>query len=283
MLKDRFKKNPFLYKCFTTWRSWSTYWKDDFNIYKTLYINLKAFPFRTAIKFPIFVFGKLKIYNLGIIKIDAPIHGGMIILGRNRDRFRASSGVAMIDNSGIILFKGSVRFSVDYSIYTQPTGVVEIGELTFFGNGVKIYCYNKISVGKCCRIGFESQLFDSGFHFTKNVETGEVKNILGITIIGNYCWIGNRSTITKGANMPDYTIVASNSLVNKNFLTVSPYPLLGGIPAKLISSGIVRIFNREDEGRLYEYFTEHRDATSIMDEPGLKDEYSLVKNEYIKL
>lgn len=277
MLRDKLRGNSFLYKSVMVWRSLRTYKRDDFNICKTLYINLKAFPFKSAIKFPIFVFGKLKIYNLGVIKIDAPISKGMIILGRNKDRFHASSGAAMIDNSGIILFKGPCIFSVDYGIYTQSTGVVEIGDLTFFGSKIKIYCYNRIVIGRCSQITSENQLFDNGFHFMKNVETGEVKNIMGETHIGNYCWIGNRSTIARGANLPDYTIVTSNSLVNKDFSTVPPYPLIGGIPAKLISNGNVRIFNREDEGRLYEYFSKHRHVSNVMEQPGLKkDEYPMI-------
>ena len=63
--------------------------------------------------------------------------------------------------------------------------------------------------------------------------------------IGNFSWIGNRSTIGPGAKLPDYTIVASNSFVNKDFSS-----LIGGIPAKLIREGWTRVW---DTKREFEY------------------------------
>lgn len=281
MVREQLKKISILKQLVRKYRRLRKLYKDDFNIGKTLYLNFKVFPFQIACKFPVFVFGKLKIYNLGTIIVDAPVvSSGMIELGRNRDRFRASSGAAMIDNSGFLIFKGPVRFSVDFGIYSMSSGVIEIGEFTFLGNSVKMYCYNKIVIGKCGRIAIETQFFDSGFHFMKNVETGEVKNIMGEILIGDYCWIGNRTTIARGAVLPDHSIVASNSLVNKNFSNAGNCPLVAGTPAKLISNGVIRIFNREDENRLFDYFLTHREDGKIIEQPGIKDEYDLLKNEY---
>lgn len=39
--------------------------------------------------------------------------------------------------------------------------------------------------------------------------------------------------------------MASNSLVNKDFSTVPPMSLLGGIPAKLIKTGLRKIDNKK--------------------------------------
>lgn len=281
MIRQQFRKIPLFKKLVQKYRTLKGLYKDDFNIWKTLYLNFKVFHFSVAWQLPIFVFGKLKIYNLGKIIIDCPVvFPGMIELGRNRDRFKASAGSAMIDNSGILIFKGAVRFSVDYGIYTMKSGTVEIDECTFLGHAVKLYCYHKISIGKCCRIGLETQLFDSGFHFMKNVETGEIRNIMGEVVMGDYCWIGNRTTLARGTVLPDHSIVASNSLVNKNFANLANYPLLGGIPAKPISSGTIRIFNRQDENRLFAYFLEHPDEQILEEQPGELNEFDIVKKEY---
>lgn len=65
--------------------------------------------------------------------------------------------------------------------------------------------------------------------------------------IGNFSWIGNRTTIGPGSILPDYTIVASNSLVNKDFSILNPYSTIGGIPAKFIREGWTRVWDTERE------------------------------------
>lgn len=273
------KRHRLLYNVVFKLKKWNDYRKDGLNIYKTILVNFKLFPLKEALKFPIFVFGKLKIYHLGTVIIESPIFTGMIELGRNRDRFKASAGSAMIDNRGIIIFKGAVHFSIDYGIYSQPTGRIEFGKFCFLGNNVKLYAYNKIVIGMGCSITSEVQIFDSGFHFMKNVETGEIGNIMGQVVIGNWCWIGNRTTIARKTILPDYSVVTSNSLVNKDF-SMEKFPLIGGIPARKISNSLVRIFNREDENRLWAYFVEHRDVDSIYEHAGLINEYELVEKEF---
>lgn len=273
------KRHRLLYNVVFKLKKWNDYRKDGLNIYKTILVNFKLFPLKEALKFPIFVFGKLKIYHLGTVIIESPIFTGMIELGRNRDRFKASAGSAMIDNRGIIIFKGAVHFSIDYGIYSQPTGRIEFGKFCFLGNNVKLYAYNKIVIGMGCSITSEVQIFDSGFHFMKNVETGEIGNIMGQVVIGNWCWIGNRTTIARKTILPDYSVVTSNSLVNKDF-SMEKFPLIGGIPARKISNSLVRIFNREDENHLWAYFVEHRDVDSIYEHAGLINEYELVEKEF---
>lgn len=280
-LKETIKTIPFLYSFFINIKRINKNYKDDFNLIKTLSLNFRALKFKDACKLPIFVYGKLKIYNIGEIIIDAKIETGMIWLGRNLDRFKASSGSAMIDNSGTIIFRGPVRFSVDCSIFNKETGVIDIGKLTFFGNTTKLYCYKSISIGKLCRIASECQIFDSGFHFMRNIKTGEIKSIFGEVIIGDGCWIGNRSTVARNSILPNYTIVASNSLTNKDFSNFE-IPLLGGTPAKIISEKIVRIVNRDDENRLFNYFSTQPIKASINEQLGLIDETEMVTSDFIK-
>lgn len=55
-------------------------------------------------------------------------------------------------------------------------------------------------------------------------------------IIGEHCWITSRCTILKGVTLPNNTIVASNSLVNKKFNEENT--LLAGCPAKVIKQDV---------------------------------------------
>lgn len=55
-------------------------------------------------------------------------------------------------------------------------------------------------------------------------------------IIGEHCWITSRCTILKGVNLPNNTIVASNSLVNKKFTEENL--LIAGCPAKILKHNV---------------------------------------------
>lgn len=252
----------------------------DINFYKTLIVNFKAFEFKDAIKFPIFVYGKLTILHLsGDIIVDAPIRKGMIKLGYNTDCFSASKGSAFLNITGQLIFKGICQCSVDYTF--DISGKCIIGELCAFGNGVKIKCWDTITIGKSNRIGVESQIFDTNFHFTRNIETGHIFPRSAPIVIGDFCWIGNRTTIMKGTHIPDYTIAAGNSLLNKNYCKEAPVaPTLAGCPAKIITSGNVRVFGGSEEGSIADYFSQNPDAKYYLGDIGLIDEIDAVKVDF---
>ena len=254
-----------------------------FNLFKTVYINFAFLPFKQAILFPIFIYGKVKIYaHSGEIVIEEPIKTGMIHLGRNTDKFSASKGSALINISGKLIFKGSVLFSVDYVL--NIFGECTIGKHIGFGNGVKICCWNKVSIGNNCAIGFESQIFDTNFHYMRNIETGIVGRRDGTVVIGDYCWIGNRTSISKGTQLPDYSIVSGNSMVNKNFVSNEvKYPLLAGLPAKVVGSMQVRIFNRSEEDRINTFFYKNPEVLYFMGEAGEKNEEKDVEQFFNQL
>jgi acetyltransferase-like isoleucine patch superfamily enzyme len=60
--------------------------------------------------------------------------------------------------------------------------------------------------------------------------------------IGNCTYIGPQSMITKGVNIGNHCVVASNSFVNKN---VDDYMIVAGNPAKVIGRVIVKEDNIE--------------------------------------
>lgn len=49
--------------------------------------------------------------------------------------------------------------------------------------------------------------------------------------------------ILQGTRLPDYTVVAARSLVNRHINTIPSYSLIGGTPAKPIKSGVWRDIN----------------------------------------
>ena len=91
-------------------------------------------------------------------------------------------------------------------------------------------------------LAWECQVIDTSFHYIESTDNSfDVKPLTQPVIIGDRVWIGNRTTISKGSVIPDDNIVASNSLVNKDFSLIGSFNMLAGIPAKVIKKGINRI------------------------------------------
>ena len=259
------RKDSKLYLFLSRWKHRLDY---GFNVFKTIYVNFTFLPFKQAIRFPVLIYGKVKVYaHSGKIIIEDRIRPGMIHLGMNTDKFSASKGSALINITGKLIFKGPALFSSDYTLHI--VGECSIGEYSFMGNGVKIYCVKKIFMGRCCRITVECQVFDTNFHYMRNIKTGRVDRRDESVVIGDYCWVGNRTTIAKGTRLPDFSLVSGYSLVNKNFTESNvKYPFFAGIPAKIVSSGRVRIFDRSEEEKIDQFFDNNPGESFYMGDPG---------------
>ena len=156
---------------------------------------------------------------------------------------------------GKIIFNGPCNFSINTSINVAPEAVLEFGSACSFGNGVKIRCWRKISFGNSSWIALDTQVFDTNFHYLLDLGNGEVENHRKEVFIGDYVWVGNRCTIGPFARIPNHTVVASNSLVNKDF-TNQPHHsvLLAGVPSKIISTNKVLIFDLDLQKKIDQHY-----------------------------
>ena len=208
------------------------------NWIKTIYFNLSVFPFRIAIKLPVFFYGSVKFNSLtGLVLIDAPIKTGMIKFGINLELIKRSAHLSEIMIEGTLVFKGTIKTGVDYVLIVLKDGYLEIGSDSYIGSRIKIVCAKSIVLGRYFGLSYESQIIDTNFHYLVNLKTREVKDKQGNIVIGDRCWIGNRTSIMKDTIIPMNCIVASNSLCNRNYLNdIPPNSIMGGIPAKLIKT-----------------------------------------------
>lgn len=135
------------------------------------------------------------------------------------------------------------------SILINQNCILEINDYSTLGDNVEIICNNKISIGKHVDITWDCRITDFGSHPVMDVSTGKFSKLYSFVEIGDYCWLGNRSTVMPGTKLPNRTIVASNSLLNKNYieLGIKKYFLLGGIPAKLIKEDFKRTDYESDK------------------------------------
>ena len=254
-----------------------SYWigvfnKNWINPFCTIYINFAFLPFRQAIKLPIWIYGKTKFLLLsGKFIIEAPtVSCGMITIGRTYHSPCASGGGTEIINESEIIFKGRAIIGSGCRIIVFGCGKLIFGENFRTGNQNIIGCSNYVEFGKSINLAHQIQIFDTDFHYMYNWTNKTVKKNYEPVIIGDYSWIGNRTSIMKGTELPAYTIVSSNTLLNRKY-DIPKGTVLAGIPAKEIASGYARIRNLKVEDVLYNYFQSGKLVYQFPNTTELKD------------
>lgn len=235
---------------------------------KTIYLNLKVLPFRDAIKMPILLFGKcyLQISKSARAEfIGEKILFASVFIGNSSSsvwgtNIRQLPTTVLWD--GLITFSGKKQFIGNGSVLSVCKGAhLHLGDHILINNNAKLCCQHKIFIDDLAEFSWDTQIFDTNFHYIID-EKGYICRKCGNIHIGKNCWIGYRSTIQKGTYLEDNSIVASNSLVNKDFAGIKD-GLFAGLPAKLLSTGRVRSHNYALEYNLDEFFETHPDVNIV--------------------
>lgn len=160
---------------------------------------------------------------------------------------------------GTLIFKGPISFPQGTYIHVAKNGILQFGTKgTFIGTNSKIMCFDRIVIGDNTEITWDCQIYDTSFHYVE--VDGETKKLTAPIIIGNNVWIGNNTTVTKGVTIPDWSIVTSHSLVNKDLGQFGEHCMFAGCPASLKKQGVTRIFDEQRQKELdrqYKYSRNH--------------------------
>ena len=186
--------------------------------------------------------------NIILFNIQRPIVFLQLFLnGVNFSSFR-SKGIPFINVSlGGTLIIGK-NFWMNNKIFANPIGRVQRCSIVV-GNGAKlvigenvgmsstaIVCYDNIEIGDNVNLGGNTVIYDTDFHSLnfmdrrnrkkdiENTNTSPVK-------IGNDVFIGAHTTILKGIEIGENSIVGASSVVTRN---VPSNEIWAGNPAKLI-------------------------------------------------
>ena len=183
-------------------------------------------PFKQAIKLPLYVYGRAEFRRMkGKIILDTPnIHSGMVKIGK-RDYYVATAVQKCIWTiSGTLIIHGPIKFMQGSYLLVADNGTLEIGGLDgIFGTNIRIFCFDRITIGRNVRMAWDIQIMDSSFHYIELThKDNQVTPLTKPIVLGDNIWVGNRTTISKGAVIPNQTVIASNSLINKDFSNIEP-------------------------------------------------------------
>ena len=220
------------------------------NIPKTLYFNFKVFGLRQAIRFPVFLYGKVQLEGLhkGCVELLTNNRMGGVKFGggwyteiygysQRHKSFLRIEGKLVLGND-ITINQGAV-FSI------SRNAVVCIGDRVRFSERALLHSKESITIEDDCLIGWNTQIVDSDFHYIVN--DGILKYRNAPVYLGRNVWLANGVSIMKGACLPAYSVVASNSLVNKDFSRSGERCLFGGIPAKCLKQNVERLICKDAE------------------------------------
>lgn len=229
------------------------------NLLKTLYLNFRCLPFKQAIHFPILCYGPMRIKLLAGKITLRDIRKGILKIGVDCAGYRTKgvTTLTLLPESNFEI-EGNVIICQGASILLGRKAILTMKDNSTLGDDAEIICKRRISIGYMTDITWQCQVTDYGSHLVMDCETGWVSTIYREVEIGDYCWIGNRTTVQLGTRLPNRTIVASNSLLNKNYtaMGLQSYSLIGGQPAKLLKTGVMRIYDRQKESELSSYFSD---------------------------
>jgi acetyltransferase-like isoleucine patch superfamily enzyme len=217
---------------------------------KSIYINFRLLPFLQAIKLPIIVTRSTTIESLsGTMTLNSPVSFGLVKIGQlHTDLVSWKEGKNYLNIKGDFIVGGFIQAGVGCKVVIDKNATLSIGANAAIGANTCIICRDSIKIGSNFRAAWETQIMDTNFHYTKDTLSGKVNARTAPVVLGNNNWIGNRSSVMQGTKTNDFFIAASNSLCNKDYTdSIPPYSMVGGSPAKLLKTNIVRVLDREEK------------------------------------
>ena len=249
-----------------------------FNPLATFWLNFRCFPLKQAVLLPIWCYGRPKFYGLsGQMIVIGHVKSGMIKF--NQVRYMAPSNMNLqteLFNYGKIIFRGPTVIGTGNKIVVFRNGILDIGGNVKITDMCNVGCFENIKIGEQSRITHRCQILESNYHYVADFTKGVVTDHSQPISIGKGCWICNSSTIMGGTNLPDFTLVASNSLLNKDYMDLPESSLIGGIPAKYIANGFRKIENGKIEKEIAAFYKNKPNDVFTIPKDAIPDEYSYV-------
>lgn len=211
----------------------------NISIFKTLYFNFKAFPFRKAIRFPFLVGRKVKIRNIGKIVVTTNIETAMFTLGvfYNKNWESTKDHITIFGNRGTLQLDGFWNAYIGSKIYISKDASITFKGYNNIGYNSKIICFESIEFGRDTSTSWDCEIFDTNFHNLKDMVSKKILKKTSPVRFGDGVFIGNNTSIHQGTKIPNYCVISSFSRVSGSFTKEGENLLILGNPAKVVDKG----------------------------------------------
>ncbi len=201
---------------------------------KSVYINFKYFPFKTAIKLPVYVSHKVKFESLnGRINLRK-VKTGIVRIGFGSvENYDFKYMRTILNLEGEMFFEGKAK--IGYGTKISNEGRLVFGENFQISAASTIICRKEIKFGKNNLVAWDSVIMDTDHHHIYNVDKMKINEDREISI-GSNVWIGAKVFILKGSQVSDNSVVGAGSILRKKITKENV--VISGNPAKIIKNNI---------------------------------------------
>lgn len=202
---------------------------------KTLWFNFHYFNFVTAIKIPVVVSHRTYMREMhGKVRLPEKIEPAMIKIGfgdvGHYDR-KVSRTIWQV--SGEVIFDG--RASIGHGAKISVRGKLHLGDEFNVTAESIIVCAKEISFGNDCLISWDVLVMDTDEHPIYNREHKQI-NLDKPIRIGDHVWVGCKSVLLKGTEIPDNTVVAAGTHLRSSFS--GNCQIIGGNPPTTLKQDV---------------------------------------------
>ena len=183
------------------------------NIWRTIIANFFYLKWNDAVRFPIVVCrgAKFKTVRGGVI-FNCPLKFGLLRIGSRSARNVDSRYERTIFlNEGHVYVNGYTWIGVGCRVNLYNGAELLIGKDLKITGRTTVICRKKIIIGDDCLFSWDIQIMDTDFHKIYDND-GCLINADKEILIGDHVWIGARSTVLKGSQIPSRCVVAAGSL-----------------------------------------------------------------------
>lgn len=110
-----------------------------------------------------------------------------------------------------------IRFGPCSRLINEKNAYLSLGKNFLNSAQITISNSGRISIGDDFLSSWDTWISDTNFHHIMDLSTMDISEPEGTITIGDHVWLGARSVILKGSQIPDGCIVGCCSLVNKKF------------------------------------------------------------------
>lgn len=200
---------------------------------RTVWFNFRYLPLKQAFYLPIWVANNVRIRGLyrGGIKLKGKLSVGLIRIGYHcADAVDTYSVHTIIDirRGGYLIFNEDAHIGCGALICVKG-GELIVGKNFAISGTTNIVCTHRILIGEDVQFSWDTLVMDSDAHIIWDKNDIEYSNYSPI-VIGNKVWIAANCSLLKGTVIKDNCVIASNSLLNKEYPNSNR--VIGGIPAR---------------------------------------------------
>ena len=207
---------------------------------KTIYFNFKVLDKKDAFRLPFFVDKDIKLGKLykNVIKLNFEANRFSIKIGKKAldDVSEFTKGYFSMTPKSRVIFNGEAEFAYGISFTTLQQAQITIGKNFYCNKNCVISSRESIEIGDNVLLGWNVNIRDNDGETHRIYENNLEKDYKKKIIIRNHVWLCAFSSVLKGVELLENTVVAYNACVTKSFFEKNI--ILAGVPAKIAKKDI---------------------------------------------